>query len=290
MNPNLALRRLADRVQPDEAGKQWVRNRLTDLEGRAVQAFPRSRLVPIGSYTRGTAIAVHSNVDALLVLPREWATWGTRRVAPHMIVQRMAQDLGDQYCTATIRRDGRAVALSFRGVIHTLDVLPAFSMRRSKSSPVYSIPGPDLRWIDVSPQRHDAIFLQANLRSGGKLRAISRLIKTWGVVVAPLGGVSSLYIDMMLATSGIAAGVKSYGACLNELFQVLGSCDAHGLSDPAGGSSVILASSSIGVRERLCDWVKAAADQAQTALNAQTQGENALAHRQWRALFKRRLC
>jgi hypothetical protein len=288
MNSNLALSRLADRVQPDQAGMLWVRDHLAALEICVIEAFPRSRLVPIGSYSRGTAIAVHSNVDTLAVLPREWATWGARRVAPQMIIQRMAQDLGDRHRTAGIRRDGRAVELSFAGVIHTLDVLPGFSMRQSNHYPVYSVPGADLRWVDVSPQCHDALFSQANRRSGGKLRAISRLIKTWGVAAAP-GGISSLYIDMVLATSGIASGVKCYGDCLNEFFNILMRREVRGLSDPAGGSGVILANPSIKARERLCDSVKAAADQAQAARHAQTRGENVSARRQWKALFKRRL-
>ena len=270
MNSNLALSRLADRVQPDEAGMLWVRDHLAALEIRVIKAFPRSRLVPIGSYSRGTAIAVHSNVDTLAVLPREWATWGARRVAPQMIIQRMAQDLGDQHCTAGVRRDGRAVALSFAGVTHTLDVLPGVSMRRSNHYPVYSVPGADFRWVDASPQCHDALFSQADLRSGGKLRAISRLIKTWGVAVAP-GGISSLYIDMMLATSGIASGVKSYGDCLNEFFNVLVRRGVHGLSDPAGGSGVILANSSIEARERLCDTLKAAARSEEHTSELQSQ-------------------
>jgi hypothetical protein len=288
MNPNFALRRLADRVQPDEAGMRWVQDHFTALDRRVVKAFPRSRLVPVGSYRRGTAIAVHSNVDTLVVLPREWATWGARRVPPQMIIERLAQDLADEHCTAGIRRDGRAVELSFRGVIHLLVVTPAFSSERSNHHPVYLVPGADLRWVEVSPQGHDALFAQANRRSGGKLRAISRLIKTWGVVVAPAGGISSLYIDMMLATSGIASGVKSYGDCLNEFLNVLVQRQVHGLSDPAGGSGVILASSSIGTRERLSDVVKAAANQARAALDSQTRGENASARRQWKALFRKR--
>ena len=121
----------------------WVRDHLAALEIRVITAFPRSRLVPIGSYSRGTAIAVHSNVDTLAVLPREWATWGARRVAPQMVIQRMVQELSDQRYTAGIRRDGRAVALSFAGSNHY---------------PVYSVPGADLRWVDVSPQCHDALF------------------------------------------------------------------------------------------------------------------------------------
>ena len=161
-------------------------------------------------------------------------------------------------------------------------------MRRSNHYPMYSVPGESFRWVGVSPQCHDALFSQANLRSGGMLQVISRLIKTWGVAVAP-GGISSLYIDMMLATSGIAPGVKSYGDCLYEFFSVLLRREVHGLSDPAGGSGVILANSSIGARERLCDSVEAAAAQAQAALDAQTHRDDVMARRQWKALFKRRL-
>src|SRR3984893_13971703 len=98
-----------------------------------------------------------------------------------------------------------------------------------------------------------------------------RLGVTGYVAVVP-GGISSLYIDMMLATSGIASGVKSYGDCLNAFFNMLVRREAHGLSDPAGGSGVILANSSIEARERLRDSVKAAADQAQAARDAQTRG------------------
>jgi transposase len=289
MSPNFALRRLADRVQPGETGMHWVHDQLAALERRVNKVFPRSSLVPIGSYSRGTAIAVHSNVDTLVVLPREWQTWGACRVTPQMIMQRMAQNLGDQHCNASIRRDGRAVTLSFEGVIHTLDVLPGFSVRPSKHHPVYAVPGADLRWVQASPQYHDALFARANIRSGGKLRAMSRLVKTWGTVAAPCGGISSLYIDMMLATSPIASGDKSYGECLSEFFKMLLRRGARGLPDPAGGSGVIPASSSIEARERLWGSARAATDQVQTALDAQTRGENRSARRQWKAVFNRRL-
>jgi hypothetical protein len=289
MNPNFALRRLADRVRPDETETLWVRDHLDSLGQRAIQAFPRARLLPIGSFSRGTAIAVHSNVDVIAVLPRQWATWGARRVAPRMIIERMAQELGDQHCTADIRRDGRAVTLTFAGIIHTIDVMPGFSTQRSNHFSMYSVPGPDLGWADVCPRGQDALFSQANLQSGGKLRAISRLIKTWGVVVAPPGGFSSLYIDMMLATSGIASGVKTYGDCLNEFFNVLLCRDVHDLSDPVGRATIIPPSSSAAARVRLHDSVKAAAAQARAALDAQSRGDYACARRQWKVLFKRRV-
>jgi hypothetical protein len=288
MNSNFALRRLADRVRPDETETLWVRDHLASLRQRATQAFPRAHLLPIGSFSRGTAIAVHSNVDVIAVLPRQWATWGARRVAPRMIIERMAQELGHQQCTVDIRRDGRAVTLTFAGIIHTIEVMPGFSTPRSNRYSVYSMPGPDLGWADVSPRGQDALFSRANLQSGGKLRAISRLIKIWGVGVAPPGGFSSLYIDMMLTTSGIASGVKTYGDCLHEFFNLLVCRDVHDLSDPVG-ATIIPPSSSATARAHLHNSVKVAAAQSRAALDAQSRGDYACARRHWKSLFKRRV-
>jgi hypothetical protein len=178
MDPKSALRRLADRIAPGDAGVLWARDHLGALRRRASEAFPGVRLIQIGSYSRGTAIAVHSNVDALVVLPQAWATWGARRVAPQMIMQRMAQDLGGECCAASVRPDGCAVVLSFAGVTHTVNLLPGFLVHRSSPS-MYTVPGRDRQSVKVRPQCHDALFLEANVRSGGKLRALSRLIKAW---------------------------------------------------------------------------------------------------------------
>jgi hypothetical protein len=267
----------------------WVRDHLEVLRRRASEAFPGARLIPIGSYSRGTAIAVHSNVDALMVLPQAWATWGARRVAPQMILQRIAQDLVGERGTASVRQDGRTVVLSFTAVTHTVNLLPGFLVLRSSPYPIYRVPGRDHRWVKVRPQHHDSLFSEADVRSGGKLRALSRLIKAWGVVLAPSCGISSLYIDMMLVNTGIASGAKSYGDCLTEFFNVLVRRELRGISDPAGGSGVIVAAPLNGAHEYLCDSARAAANLARAALDAQGRGENVSARQHWKALFRRRL-
>lgn len=265
----------------------WACTHLAALNAHASAAFPGVRLIPIGSYSRGTAIAVHSNVDVLVVLPRAWATWGNRRVAPEMIITRMAQDLGALHDVASVSTDGRAIALSFAGVTQTVNVRPGFLAHKSRSYPTYTVPGRDREWVKVCPQRHDRLFAEANKQSNGKLAALSRLIKAWGMVT-PSRGISSLYIDMTLATSGIASGVKSYGDCLADFFKVLARREARGLLDPAGGSDVIVVASSDG-GQRLRDSVKAAADWARVALDAEARGEVLSARRHWKSLFKRRV-
>ena len=69
MHPNFALHQLVDHVRPDEEEIHLVRDRLGIVHRALARAFPGLRFVPIGSHSRGTAIAVHSHVDFLAVLP-----------------------------------------------------------------------------------------------------------------------------------------------------------------------------------------------------------------------------
>lgn len=170
-----------------------------------------------------------------------------------------------------------------------MDIVPGFLLRMADRYPVYSIPDEDRRWIEASPERNNALFSEANTRCGAKPRSISRLIKTWQFARSPPLRISAFYVDMLLATSEIAWGVKSYGQCLSDLFSELLRREMRGLLDPAGASSVIVANSSSAVIEQLCFAVKDAGKQAQFALEAQTRGENAEANRRWKVLFKRAL-
>jgi hypothetical protein len=289
MHPNFALRRLAIRVRPHEGEMSAVRAHLTAIERRLAQAYPRSRIVQIGSHSRGTAIAVNSPIDILAVLPRAWATWGGRRVPPEMLLGRIAKDLSNLALSPPINGNRYAVLLDFKGVNHAVQVVPGFFRRRSNHYPVYSIPSDDDRWMEASPEWHNAFFSQANVKSGGKLQVVSLLIKAWGFAASPPFGISSLYVDMLLATSPIMSEGNSYAQCLGAFFKELVRRELRGLSDPPGLSSDIVASPSYRSVERLYTAAITASAQAQVALEAQSRGENVAAKRQWKALFERRI-
>ena len=272
---------------PTDGEIQAVRDRFGEVQIGLARAFPRSRIVPIGSHSRGTAIAVHSHIDFLAVLPSEWAIWGARRMSPLKIIHRMMEYLGE--FAPAISQDGRGVELYFNGVTCAVDVVPGFLVRAVDQYPVYSLPGEENQWIEASPEWHSALFSHANARSGAKLRSISQLVKIWQFAGSPPLGISGLYLDMMLATSDIAAGIKSYGQCLSDFFKELVRQEIRALPDPAGASGVIVASPSSDACERVYDAAKAAIEHAQAALDAQTHGDNAEANRHWEVIFKRRI-
>ena len=290
-HPNFSLRQLVDHVRPNEEEIHLVRDRFGIVHSALARAYPGLRFLPIGSHSRGTAIAVHSHVDFLAVLPSEWATWGGRRVSPLTMIDRLTENLSYSKLALApqVRRDDRGVELYFHGAIFAVDVIPGFFVRSADQYPVYLLPGDDNQWIEASPERHNALFSMSNTGCGTKLRAISQLVKVWRFARSPPLGLSSLYVDMLLATSDIGKGVKSYGQCMNDFFNELVRQRMRCLSDPGGVSGVLVASPSNDRLERLYDAAKVAATHAQAALDAQARGAYSDANREWEAIFKRRL-
>ena len=291
MHPNFALHRLVDRVRPDLDEIQLARDRFAGMKKRLAQGFPGARFVPIGSHSRGTAIAVHSHVDFLAVLPAEWARWGGRRVTPLTIIDRITDHVGylQLALAPRVRRDDRGVELHFHGATFPVDVIPAFNLRLSDQYPVYSLPGEDNQWIEASPERQGALFSIANAARGAKLRALSQLIKVWRFGHSPPLRLSSLYVDMLLSTSDHGVGVKSYGQSISDFFTQFARQEMRSLPDPASASGVIVASPSNDDFERVRDAAKSAAEHAQDALAAQARGAFADANSEWEAVFNRRL-
>jgi hypothetical protein len=196
-----------------------------------------------------------------------------------MILHRMTENLTE--FAPMVRRDGRGVQLYLNGVTCAVDVMPGFLVRTADS-----VLGQEHGWIESSPQRHDALFFQANAGCGAKFPSISQFIKIWRFAGFPPLEISGLYVDVMLATSDMASGIKSYGQCLSDFFNALVEQKIRGLADPAGGGAII-ASRSSDALERVFDAAKAASAYAQAALEAQAHGDNAEANRRWEAIFKR---
>jgi hypothetical protein len=101
---------------------------------------------------------------------------------------------------------------------------------------VYSVPGDSNQWIETAPEWHNMLFAAADARCGKKLCAISQLLKVWRYAGSSQHGISGFYMDMILATSDIGSGVKSYGQCVNDFFKELIGRELRGPLDFASKS------------------------------------------------------
>lgn len=279
------LRGLAAIVAPTSAEVGAAKRHFDTIKARLEQSFEAKRFIPIGSHARGSAIQYHSDIDMLAVLPRKVAQWGDRRIAPKTFLRNVAADLQGRYTTTRIRTDGQAVVLYFAGGSHSVDLVPGVFESMNGNRPMYLIPGSADEWISTSPETHDLIFKNADKRSGGKLGHVARLIKAWKFGRQRPLPLSSFYTDMLLATTDVATGVKTYAQCLRDFFAIIAERDARGLRDPGGIAGIISASSNQGQRDALVTAARYARDHADYAIYAERSRNNNEATRQWEIVF-----
>lgn len=276
---------LVERIQPTLGELESAQGHLTTVRRRLSTSFDVSRIVRIGSHARATAVTSFSDLDLLVVLRRNEAKWGGRLVNSPSFVQKVRDDLQDRFVRTAVRRDAQAVVLGFAGGQRPLDIVPAVFLRFEHMRPVYQIPDGLGDWSVTSPERHDLYIADRNVRSGGKLKRVSQLLKWWRFSRLQPIQLQSFHTDLLLAQSGVCAGVKSYSRCLYDAFALLAARECRGLQDPLGISGVVYAVRTDAQWEELNTAVANAVDRASRAIAYEERRDWPEANRLWNLLF-----
>lgn len=284
-HPQMNMAALTFSVQPKDGELVAARRHRGTARIRLAKTFDISRIVPLGSHARGTAVRTYSDLDMLVVLRRNEAKWGGSLVSSHAVLNRIREDLEERYASTSIRRDQQAAVVEFSQGQQSLDVVPAIFSRWEKQRPVFSIPDGQGQWMETSPEAHDRFFSTANERSGGKLRRVAQLVKWWKFSRSQTLPLQSFYIDILLATTNICDGVKPYTHCLYQAFKLLKDRECRGLRDPLGFSGVIYIAQTELQGEAIYDSVEYSFDHATRALAAETVRDLEEANRQWSIVF-----
>jgi predicted nucleotidyltransferase len=283
-SPKANMLALVDRIQPRPGELEAAKRHISVVKDRLDASFDVSRSRQIGSHARGTAVRTYSDIDLLVMLRRNEAQWGGRQVSSTTVLSRVLSDLRARYRDTTIRRDGQAAVVSFAGGSEGLDVVPAL-FEKFNRLPVFEIPDGFGGWRLTSPEMHDRYFSDADERSGGKLRRVAQLLKWWKHSRSEPVALSSFYTDLLLASSKVCDGIKSYTQCLRDAFALLRARDCRGLQDPCGIAGVVYASGTDGQRQALRNAIEYAWEHACYALSAEARGDFAEANRQWGIVF-----
>ena len=139
--------------------------------------------------------------------------------------------------------------------------------------------------MKTSPELHNAYIKQEDAASGGKIRGTARLLKFWRECRNPRVPLSSFHIEMVLASTGICKGIKSYADCVTEVLQNLAARDCRAMQDPYGISGYIPAVESESQRESALVSVRYSRDHAKDALQADRWNDLNEARRQWDIVF-----
>lgn len=96
---------------------------------------------------------------------------------------------------------------------------------------------------------------------------------------------NSFHVELLLAQANVCSGIKTYGQCLFDAFQLLADRECRALQDPIGISGLVRAANTEAKREKVQAAVADSAFHAVKALLAEAQGDTREAVDQWDLVF-----
>lgn len=276
---------LLARIEPGNREELIYEQHKTTVTRRLNSAFSAHDVLPIGSSTRGSAIGRYSDLDLLLVLRAEEVRWGSGWKSSSAVLNGVRDQLRYRFQGTDIGRDGQAVVVEFADGQHPVDVVPGFFGGLAGKSPTYWIPDGVGGWMKTSPMAHNRYISAADVRSGGKLKNVAKLIKYWRVCRSPEMPLSSFHLELLLAQSTICDGIKTYGHCLYGAFKLLADRSCAALQDPMQIAGLVRAANTEAKRTSVLSAVQSARNHAASALMAEQKGLTNEALRQWDIVF-----
>jgi len=256
------------------------------VKSRLTRVFPAYHVETIGSYSRGSSVRAGSDIDLMLKLRAGERRWGDYRKSSVTVLNKVRLQLQGRFTTTPVVRDKQAVVIQFSGG-HRVDVVPAFYVGIGEhKNPLYAIPDGAGGWMNTSPQAHNKFIKGEDVRSGGKLLRVAKLIKFWRTRRTPHIALSSFHLELLLAEAGVCVGVKRYEECLHEAFALLARRGCRAVRDPLGISGAVAAVNTEAQRVRAMRTAALAADQSRRAIVAEDEGKLHEADRLWHMVFR----
>lgn len=284
-NPRFNMAMLASRIQPQQGELKTARIHLLTVRKRLTTSFDISKIIRIGSHSRGTAIRWYSDLDVMTVLRRNEAKWGGDLVSSTTLLQKLKNDLQDRYINTEIRRDKQALVLGFAAGQQCLDIVPAIFRRWDKLGPIYIIPDGNGGWIETCPEAHNHYVVASIEQSKGKLRKLIQFLKWWKFSRVQSIPIQSFYLDLLFADSRLCVGVKPYTQCLYEAFKFLADRECRGFRDPLKIAGIVHAAQTDVQLECINNAVHHALVHSRAAVIAELSKDFPEANRQWSIVF-----
>ncbi len=250
------------RITPTQSERDAAARHRAGVKGALEARLTVSRFFETGSFSHGTGIRHHSDVDALVSIGG-----GTPESADTAL--RWVKDaLSVRYPSTIVKVRRPAVVVEFASRAETWEVIPGFLTSRGDSNTlVYDIPGPATGWIDTAPDQHLRYVNESNkVPKSGCAKSLARLMKAWKYYCnVP---VSSFYLEMRAAQ--YVRGLKTY-VHVWDLCGLLESLRDHGLAamnDPSYASGRIHPCSSDAKKRDALSKLDTAATRARKGLEA----------------------
>lgn len=232
-----ALKSIARAIEPTKAQKKsaaashrYLRSilRTGDIGGRIVGDYLS------GSYARDTATRPLEDVDIIFLIdPEKWprgflGLGGTPR--PSEVLQTFAGALRYRYERTSAFSQRRSIRLELNHV--HIDCVPAIPLPETN----YILVGDRKEdvWVRSSPKIHQLLISELNLRNGGYLKPIVKVLKAWNRSLPPAAQLRSFCIETMAVTVIRAWGCSSLEDGISKYFDFLSTFRERGVLDWTG--------------------------------------------------------
>ncbi len=280
--------KLVGSIQPAESDIARAESHANSIEAALKEAFTLNKLMIVGSHSRRTAVRGVSDVDYFAVVARDDARWGGKYASSDAVLKNVRTALQERFRRTEIGKDRQAVVVRFENGEDPVDVVPAVFLGMSTNGrPLYRMPDGRGGWLDTSPEGHNKYILEANARSGKKLRATAQLLKYWRTCRSLRVPIGSFHIELRLSAEDVCRVGMSYAECFVSGLQVLQRAQCQPITDPLGISGEVPACSTEAKRQAAGEAISSAVAFATTALTAEKRGDSEAAWRAWDRLFNR---
>jgi hypothetical protein len=271
---------LADISVTDYQKTSIIEGRKTTVVANLTEAFPDtsdlpfSRALLMGSAAKGTIVRPIDDVDVLAVFSNENKAWDKYRWDSKGFIYRVRQAYNGLEA-AQVGTRGQAVRVFFQTGGH-VDVAPVFSY----GDDVYALPNGEGGWISTAPTKANAWFADRNSTLNYHLAPIVRLLKKWNA--AHSKRMQSFHLETVAGTMFESLGTN-YRDALARFFEW--APNWLDVADPGGQSGSLSSYLSWNARPELMTALKAAADRAAKALEAEAAGNHDEAKRLWKIIL-----
>ncbi|MFJ6061767.1 nucleotidyltransferase [Streptomyces tendae] len=263
---------LLERLTPLQSERDAkARHRLrVEASLKASTRFGVQRFRETGSFTHGTGVRSHCDVDLLVSMSGNQPTSDTA-------LNWVKEALKVSFSATTVEIRRPTVVVRFAGGAEQWEILPGFRTSLQGETPIYDIPGPASGWMSSAPTAHLDYVNRVNQQAGilGGTKKLARLAKAWKYHNRV--PVSSFYLEMRAAQYMSVQTYFSPALDLGRYLEWLDEIELADMNDPMGKASRFSACSSPATRTTALSNLRTAATRARRAITAEQSGNAQLA-------------
>ncbi len=236
----------------------------------------------IGSYGRETIVRPERDIDIMVALsvPEYWARYQPDSRA---FLRWLCEGLNRQYANTQVGVRQIAVHLALGDGLE-VDLVPGFHRKGGG----FLIPDGSGGWQATNPPYHDQIMTDANVRLGGNLKPLVRVMKAWNIM-GNGGRLRSFHLEMIVERvwqKGTATSLSSMQSAVAATLKTGAGWVRVAHPDPWTGSGQNLdAYLSTETRAAIAKTMDEDAVRAQAALDYAAAGNTAAAFERWQIVF-----